>query len=180
MSDIILGIPASYKARCLWDSGAMPSILCQSVVPLGTVVQPTSVKLSGVSNKPIDVVGEANISMVIGKVLFNQNFIIVPENAMTFPESSTVILGANFISHYGLSIDAGSWTINQNGNHIAEILPALIDTKLYTSVKSVAKAEPAGFRTANKSKNDSIPKRSSLSDPRCTCNSRPPPRSPSR
>ena len=153
----------------------MLSILCQLVVPLGTVIQPTSVKLSGVSNKPIDVVGEANISMVIGKVLFNQNFIIVPKDAMTFPESSTVILGANFISHYGLSIDAGSWTINQNGNHIAKLLPALIDTKLYTSVKSVAKAEPTGFRTANKSKIDSIPKRSPLSDPRRTCNSRPPP-----
>ena len=142
MSDINIGIPTSHKVKCLWDSGAMPSILCQTIVPLGTIIRPSAVKLSGVSSKPIDVVGEANVQLEIGKEIFYQTFIVVPEDAMTFPESSTVILGANFISNNGLCIDAGSWTIKQDGTHITNLLPAIIDSRLYTSIKTIAKVEP--------------------------------------
>ena len=141
MTDIKIGIPDSYKARALWDSGAMPSILCQSMVPLGTIIQPTSVKLSGVSSKQIVVVGEANINLQIGNLVFRQTFIIVPKGAMKFPEQSTVILGANFISYYGFCIDAARWTIRQNDTHVTSILPAIIDACLYTSVRTVLKVE---------------------------------------
>ena len=68
MSNLLLGTPVSYKARCLWDTGAMPSILCQSMVPLGTVLKPTPVTLSGVSSKPIKVAGEAEVQIVLGKL----------------------------------------------------------------------------------------------------------------
>ena len=133
MSDINIGIPTSHKVKCLWDSGAMPSILCQTIVPLGTIIRPSAVKLSGVSSKPIDVVGEANVQLEIGKEIFYQTFIVVPEDAMAFPESSTVILGENFISNHGLCLDAGSWTIKQNGKHITNLLPAVIDSRLHFS-----------------------------------------------
>ena len=127
MSNIKIGIPKSYKARALWDSGAMPSILCQSMVPLGTIIRPTAVKLSGVSSKQIEVAGEANINLQIGNLIFSQIFIIVPKGAMKFPEQSTAILGANFISYYGFCIDAATWTIRQNNTHVTAMLPAIID-----------------------------------------------------
>ena len=120
----------------------MPSILCQSKVPLGTIIQPTAVKLSGVSSRSIEVIGEASVQLAVGNEIFFQTFIVVPEDAMTFPESSTVILGANFISNHGLCLDAGSWTIKQNGKHITNLLPAIIDSKLYTSIQTIAKEEP--------------------------------------
>ena len=85
MADIFIGSPNSYKVRTLIDSGAMPSIISEEIVPLGSIIAASSVTLTGVSNAKIRVAGETTLIIELGGKLFNQKLIVVPEGAMAFP-----------------------------------------------------------------------------------------------
>ena len=50
MADVFIGLPNAYKVRTLIDTGAMPSIISEDMVPLGSTITPSTVTLSGVSN----------------------------------------------------------------------------------------------------------------------------------
>ena len=111
MSLASLGTPCSREVRVLWDTGAMPTIICESVLPIGTEILPSTARLTGMSNKVIPVKGEAYVYFQLGRYQYQQLMIVVPQDTMQFPEKSTIILGANFLSHYQLNIDSASWCI---------------------------------------------------------------------
>ena len=96
MADVSIGSPNSYKVRTLIDSGAMPSIISEEIVPLGSIIAASTVTLTGVSNAKIRVTGETTLIIELGGKLFRQKLIVVPEGAMAFPQQSRMILGNNF------------------------------------------------------------------------------------
>ena len=85
MAEVTIGIPNSHKCRTLLDSGAMPSIISEDAVPLGTKIEHSTVTLTGVSNTNIQVAGETLMLVEIGGMLFRQKLIVVPVGAMVFP-----------------------------------------------------------------------------------------------
>ena len=132
MSFASVGCPSSQVVKALWDSGAQPSLISQQIIPLGTVVYPSTIALSGVSQKPIEVVGEANITLQLGNTFITNTFVVVNKEAMKFPEGCQLILGANFIAKHSLTICATSWGILKDGVTLVNIIPAVIDNQLYT------------------------------------------------
>ena len=131
ISNITIGTPVSQRVRALWDTGAMPTIICESALPIGTELHPSSVCLTGVSNKQIKVVGEANVYLQLGNSLLRQLMVVVPKNSMQFPQNCKIILAANFISHYQIVIDSHTWNTTKDGKTLVPLLPAIIDSKLY-------------------------------------------------
>ena len=131
MSDVKIGIPASQIVRALWDTGAMPTLICESILPLGTALHSSSIRISGVSNRPITIKGEANVYIQVGNKIVQQLMVVVPIGSMQFPEKSKIILGANFISQFQLVIDSSTWNIVWHGEIVMPLLPAVIDEKLY-------------------------------------------------
>ena len=107
ITPISTGIPVSQSITVLWDTGAMPSILVESVLPLGTILNPAEVKLTGVSQKEIHVAGRATITTVLGSSLIQHTFLVVNETAMSFPQGNKMILGADFIAQNHLTINRG-------------------------------------------------------------------------
>ena len=69
----------------LIDSGAMPSLLCRSALPIGVVIKDSTVHLTGVSKKKIPIMGEAEVPFAIGSTLLSQRFLIVSDDQMEFP-----------------------------------------------------------------------------------------------
>lgn len=137
MSTIGIGVPVSHNVRALWDTGAMPTIICETALPLGTELLPSTVSLTGVSNKKLSILGEANICIELGNQIYQQLMVVVPSHSMQFPEESKIILGANFISQYKLIIDSATWTITRQGELVTQLLPAVIDSRLYSAGSSV-------------------------------------------
>ena len=146
MSLASLGTPCSREVRVLWDTGAMPTIICESVLPIGTEILPSTARLTWVSNKVIPVKGEANIYFQLGRFQYQQLMIVVPQDTMQFPEKSTIILGANFLSHYQLNIDSASWCITSNGEKVVSLLPSIIDARLYAP-SALESSEPTPDNT---------------------------------
>ena len=121
----------SQSVTALWDTGAMPSILAESILPLGTVLSPAEIKLTGVSQSEIHVTGRATITTILGSSLITHTFLVVNESAMSFPQGTKIILGADFIAQNHLTIDTGHWCISRGGYHITDMLPSVINNKLY-------------------------------------------------
>ena len=69
----------------LINSGAMPSLLCKSKLPLGTLVRDSTVHLTGVSKKKIPILGEAEVPFTIGSMLLSQRNLIINDGKMEFP-----------------------------------------------------------------------------------------------
>ena len=113
----------------------MPSIIAESTVPIGTTLSPAEVKLTGVSQKEIHVVGRATIATVLGRSLIQHTFLVVNESAMSFPQGTKIILGADFIAQNHLTIDTGHWCICRDGLHVIDMLPSVINDKLYQPPK---------------------------------------------
>ena len=141
VTPISIGIPVSQSISALWDTGAMPSILAESVLPLGTILDPAEVKLTGVSQKEIYVAGRATITTVLGNSLIQHTFLVVNEKAMSFPQGTKMILGADFIARNHLTIDTGKWRISRDGFHVTDMLPSVIDSKLYEPPKLMETAK---------------------------------------
>ena len=76
MADVFIGLPNSYKVRMLIDTGAMPSIISEDIVPLGSTITPSTVTLTGVSNTKIKVAGEVTLMIELGNSLFSQTLIV--------------------------------------------------------------------------------------------------------
>ena len=135
MTDVRIGLPSSYKVRSLLDSGAMPTIIADDRVPLGAIVCPTTVTLSGVSNTNISVAGETNLAVELGGNIFSQKFVIVPRNAMIFPQDCKIILGNNFFARHGVGLEPSTWSITHNGLYLSDMLPAWIENTLYSPTR---------------------------------------------
>ena len=131
MSLASLGMPCSREVRVLWDTGAMPTIICESALPIGTEILPSTARLTGVSNKILPIKGESNVFFQLGSYQYQQLMIVVPQDTMQFPENCKIILGANFLSHYQLNIDSAEWCITSKGEKVVSLLPSIIDSRLY-------------------------------------------------
>ena len=145
MAEVTIGIPNSHKCRTLLDSGAMPSIISEDAVPLGTKIEHSTVTLTGVSNTNIQVAGETLMLVEIGGMLFRQKLIVVPVGAMVFPQKSKMILGNNFFAKHNLGLEPFSWSITHEGKPLADMLPAWIEDTLYSSIKfTMSESPPQG------------------------------------
>ena len=51
MLSCLLGLPSSYPVRALIDSGAMPTVIKEEVVPTGAIIKPTNITISDVLTK---------------------------------------------------------------------------------------------------------------------------------
>ena len=134
MADIFIGSPNSYKVRSLIDSGAMPSIISEEIVPLGSIIAASTVTLTGVSNAKIRVTGETTLIIELGGKLFSQKLIVVPEGAMAFPQQSRMILGNNFLVKHKIGLDPSKWSLIHNSQYLADMLPAWIEDTFYSSI----------------------------------------------
>ena len=134
MADVFIGLPNSYKVRTLIDTGAMPSIISEDIVPLGSTITPSTVTLTGVSNAKIKVAGETTLIIELGDKLFTQKLIVVPVGAMAFPQQSRIILGNNFLTKHRIGVDPSKWTLIHNSQYLADMLPALIEDTLYSPI----------------------------------------------
>ena len=130
MADVFIGLPNSYKVRTLIDTGAMPSIISEDIVPLGSTITASTVTLTGVSNTKIKVAGETTLIIELGDKLFRQKLIVVPEGAMAFPQQSRIILGNNFLTKHRIGVDPSKWSLIHNSQYLADMLPALIEDTL--------------------------------------------------
>ena len=117
----------------LIDSGAMPSLLCKSILPVGTLVRNSTVHLTGVSKKKIPILGEAEVPFVIGQTVLSQKFLIVSDDEMEFPQGCTAILGANCLAGNSIGIDTVEWSLYRNQEWLSEMSPAIIEGELYYS-----------------------------------------------
>ena len=54
---------------------------------------------------------------------------------MSFPQGTKIILGADFIAQNHLTIDTGHWCICRDGLHVIDMLPSVINDKLYQPPK---------------------------------------------
>lgn len=89
------------KLEFILDTGATLSIIPKSCVG-GLIFHPTGVKLTSASGQSIPVYGEARLDVTLGKFrrTFSWNFVIAD---VTYP-----LLGLDFMTHYGLSINCKS------------------------------------------------------------------------
>ena len=164
MSLALLGTPCSREVKVLWDTGAMPTIICESALPIGTEILPSPARLTGVSNKLIPIKGESNVYFQLGTYQYQQLMIVVPQGSMQFPEGSHIILGANFLSHYLLTIDSAAWCITSNGERIVPLLPSIIDSRLYAP-SALTPSEPARVDSPSTQQDGPAPSTTSTPQP---------------
>ena len=134
MADVFIGLPNAYKVRTLIDTGAMPSIISEDMVPLGSTITPSTVTLSGVSNMKIKVTGEVTLMVELGNKLFSQTIIVVPVGAMAFPQDCKIILGNNFLAKHRIGVDPSKWSLTHDSSYLADMLPALIENTSYSPI----------------------------------------------
>ena len=136
MLSCLLGLPSSYPVRALIDSGAMPTVIKEEVVPTGAIIKPTNVTISGVSNKKIEVAGITKLLIQIGNKLFTQDTFVIPPGAMTFPQGSAIILGANFLAPNDLGICASRWCLLHKTLPLKSLIPCKIGGSVYRALQT--------------------------------------------
>ena len=94
----------SYEITALIDTGAMPCLITHNAVPKGSPLQQSNIKISGVANTTIDVMGKIEIPIQLGNQIFSQTFVVVHDRAMAFPQDSKAIIGANFLASNNIII----------------------------------------------------------------------------
>ena len=126
----------------LIDSGAMPSLLCRSALPIGVVIKDSTVHLTGVSKKKIPIMGEAEVPFAIGSTLLSQRFLIVSDDQMEFPQGCTAILGANCLAGNSIIIDPVEWSLYRGQERLSEMSPAIIEGELYQAPDVTSQKHP--------------------------------------
>ena len=128
-----VGMPQSSDILALIDSGAMPSLLCRSVLPLGIEIKESTVHLTGVSRKRIPVLGQADVPILLGSTILAHKFLIIDESSMNFPQGCTAILGANFLAGHSIIINTVTWSLYRDQEWLSEMAPAIIEGKHYSA-----------------------------------------------
>ena len=137
-----VGMPQSSDILALIDSGAMPSLLCRSVLPLGIEIKDSTVYLMGVSRKRIPVLGQADVPILLGNTILPHKFLIIDDSSMNFPQGCTAILGANFLAGHSIIINTVTWSLYRDQEWLSEMAPALIEGKHYSAPSIVPQEYP--------------------------------------
>ena len=82
--------------NALVDTGAQPTVLKLSCVPIGIPVVKGDMSIKGVIGPQIKVSGVAKVPIEFNNVLFMQDCIVVEDNCLDFPADCGIIIGAKF------------------------------------------------------------------------------------
>ena len=119
--------------KSLIDSGAQPSVIKVSCVPIGTPIIKKNLSIVGIKGPSVSVYGTADIPMEVGNSLLIQNCVVVEDKAINFPANSDIIMGSNFVISQGLDISTSKWGVVKDGQVLEHFAPAQVDGQLFTS-----------------------------------------------
>ena len=119
-------------SKALIDTGAQPTVIKLSHVPIGTPIIKQELSLKGVKGPSINVCGTADIPIEVGNCVFTQNCVVVEDSQIDFPAHSDLIMGANFIVLNNLDISSSHWALLKEGNILQHFEPAQVDGKLFS------------------------------------------------
>ena len=126
------------EVKALIDTGAQPTVLKKSLVPLGTIIKRDNTSsIKGVQGPTIKTYGTAKIMLELGYAIIPINCIIVYDNSIDFPAETGIILGANTIALNGLNISSEQWCIYRNKCILQPLEPAVVDGKFFASPQLV-------------------------------------------
>ena len=117
----------------LIDTGAQPTVIKLSTVPLGSPITQKDWFIKGLQGPKINICGTADIPFEIGSAFFIQNCIVVEDDAMDFPAEADVILGANFLVHNRVDISTSQWALMKDGEVLQHLQPSYVDGKLFSA-----------------------------------------------
>ena len=120
----------------LVDTGAQPTVIKKSCVPIGTPIKDGNMSIKGVNGPHIKVSGKAEIPLEIGFKLFIQECIVVEDQLIDFPEDCGIILGNNFFAHNIVDISISKWALLHSNQVLTHLTPSWIDGKFF-SVREV-------------------------------------------
>ena len=121
--------------KALLDSGAQPSVINFSCVPIGTPIVKQNLTLKGVKGPPINVCGTADIIMEAGNSIFTQECVVVEDGQLDFPAHSELIIGANCLVQNRLDISTSRWALMKDDSVLEHLHPTRVDGKLFTSAE---------------------------------------------
>ena len=116
--------------KTLLDTGAQPTLIKLSCVPIGTPIIRQRLSIKGVKGPSIDVCGTADIHIEAGNCLFTQSCVVVEDNQIVFPAKSDLIIGANFFVRNKLDISTSQWALMYKGKILKHFEPALVDGQM--------------------------------------------------
>ena len=123
-------------AKALIDTGAQPSLIKRSYVPMGTEIVETNLSIKGVNGPKVTVHGTANIPFEIGNSIFHQSCLVIQDDAIDFPASSDIILGANFTVKQQMDISSTKWALVHEGEILKHLEPSMIDGQLFSAAET--------------------------------------------
>ena len=123
-------------ANALLDTGAQPSVIKLSFVPIGTEIVKKNISIKGVKGPNVTVCGTADIPFEMGQNIFWQNCVVIQDEAIDFPASSDIIFGANFIVHNQIDISTNKWALLREGSTLKFLEPSLVDGNFFSAAES--------------------------------------------
>ena len=118
--------------KTLLDSGAQPSVIKHSCVPIGTPIFKENLTLKGVKGPPIKVCGIADIIIEAGHSIFTQQCVVVEDSQLDFPAQSQLIIGANCLVQNQLDISTSRWALMKDDNVLEHLHATKVDDKLFS------------------------------------------------
>ena len=126
---------ANKQVRALVDSGAQPTVVKRSLVPLGTPIVYQNWCLKGVKGPRINIVGTADIPFEVGYKCFTQNCVVVEDSVIDFPASADVIIGANMLILHQLDVSPSTWALLHDGEFLQHFEPSRVDGHIFSSAE---------------------------------------------
>ena len=118
--------------NALVDTGAQPTVLKLSCVPIGIPVVKGDMSIKGVIGPQIKVSGVAKVPIEFNNVLFMQDCIVVEDNCLDFPADCGIIIGANFLAHNKVDISISKWALTHNDEILQPLNPSWVDGTFFS------------------------------------------------
>ena len=116
--------------KALVDTGAQPTVIKRSCVPIGTFINESNLCIKGVQGPLIPVCGMANISMEVGAKILPINCVVVQDEAIEFPADTSIIMGVNLLAGNKVDVSTSKWALVYKNEPIKYLEPAYIDGNL--------------------------------------------------
>ena len=123
------------SVKSIIDTGAQPTVIKMSCVPIGTPIIKQNLSIKGIKGPTIKVSGIADIHIEAGNCLFTQNCIVVEDNKMDFPANADLILGANFVVNHKVDISTSQWALLREGKVLKHLDPTQVDGKVFSKAE---------------------------------------------
>ena len=121
--------------RALVDTGAQPTCIKRSCVPIGTPIQGSDMYVKGVRGPKVKVSGLASIWMEGGRRLFNVECVVIPDTAIDFPDQCGIIMGVNMMASNEIDVSHSRWSLTHKNQVLQNLEPAKIDGKLFSAAE---------------------------------------------